>query len=214
SLTQSAFSTLIANLESGLGVKLFTRNTRNVELTDEGEAFLDIVNRLLPETEQAVEEMRDRAELRRGKVAIAALPTIYSSILPALIAQFRTKHPGIDLVIQDAANATCVDYVRHRRVDFALCAAMSRGDDFIAEVLTSDTFHFVCHDIHAFAGRRRLSASEVLDAVPIIVYDAASSIRQHLDAAVYPLQWQTSYEVNNLSTAAGLVAAGLGATIV
>ena len=100
-LTQSAFSALIANLEDGLGLKLFARNTRNVDLTSEGEAFLNIVKSLLPETERALEMMRDQAVLKRGKVAIAALPTICSSILPALIETFHAAHPDIELIIED-----------------------------------------------------------------------------------------------------------------
>lgn len=214
SLTQSAFSSLISNLEAGLGLKLFSRNTRNVELTNEGEVFLNIVNTLLPETERALEEMRSQAELRRGKVAIAALPTIYSSILPSLISRFHAKHPGVELIIKDTANTGCIEHVRHRRVDFALCAATSEGSDFIAETLASDSFHFVCHASHPLAKRRSLTASEVQEAFPIIVYDGASSIRQHLDAVIYPQQWRRSYEVNSLSTAAALVIEGLGATII
>src|SRR5690606_3834700 len=92
-LTQSAFSSLISNLETGLNLKLFSRNTRNVELTSEGEVFLNLVNTLLPETEHVLDEMRNQAMLRRGKVAVAALPSIYSSILPPLIARFHTEHP-------------------------------------------------------------------------------------------------------------------------
>lgn len=213
-LTQSAFSALIANLEDGLGLKLFARNTRNVDLTSEGEAFLNIVKSLLPETERALEMMRDQAVLKRGKVAIAALPTICSSILPALIETFHAAHPDIELIIEDVANATCIEQVRQRRMDFALCAATFQGGELVMETLASDRFHFVCHPRHPLAGRRRLTHTEVQQAFPIIVYDQASSIRQHLDAAIYPLHWRKSYEVNNLSSAAGLVAAGLGATIV
>lgn len=213
-LTQSAFSSLIANLESDLRLKLFARNTRNVELTNEGEVFLNIINTLLPDTERALEEMRSQAVLRRGKVAIAALPSIYSSTLPSLISRFQSAHPGIELIIEDSANTVCVEHVRQRRVDFALCAATSEGNDFIAETLASDSFYFVCHVSHPLAERSRLIASEVQEKFPIIVYSSASSIRQHLDAEIYPQQWQRSYEVNSLSTAAGLVIEGLGATII
>src|SRR5690606_30750364 len=150
-LTQSSFSSLIANLETGLGVKLFSRNTRNVELTSDGDVFLNIVKTLLPETERALEPMRDQAEVRRGKVAIAALPTIYTSILPSLVARFHAQHPGIELIIEDVANAICIDHVRHRRVDFALCAATSPGSDCITETLASDSFYFVCHASHPLA---------------------------------------------------------------
>lgn len=212
SLTQSAFSAQISNLEAGLGVRLFSRNTRNVELTAEGEVFRNIVSNLLPETERALSEMRNQASCRKGRVAIAALPTIFSSILPNVIARFLESFPGIEIVIEDVANAACVELVRSRRVDFALCASASPGQDLLIEKLASDTFYFVCKADHPLASRRRLSAADV-QRYPIIVFEQASSIRQHLDASIYPNQWIVAFQVNSLSTAAGLISAGLGATV-
>lgn len=211
-LTQSAFSALISNLESDLGVKLFSRNTRNVELTAEGEAFQNIVAHLLPETERALAEMRDHVERRKGRVALAALPSISSGILPGLIARYGDAYPGITVQVQDVASTVCIDMVRNRQVDFALCAAVSPSTDLDIEVLARDTFHFICPAGHALAARRRLSVADVLD-YPIIGFESNSSIRQHLDAAIYPRQWRRSHQVNSLSTAAGFIAAGLGVTI-
>jgi len=213
SLTQSAFSALIANLESDLRVKLFARNTRNVDLTAEGQVFLDIVSHLLPETERALGQMEDYVKYRKGKVAVAALPSIASSILPALIARFAADFAGIDVAVQDVSSAVCVDMVRHRQVDFALCAAVSPTAELAVETLASDTFYFICRGDHALATRKRLSVPNVIGE-PIIGFEPNSSIRQHLDAAIYPRQWVRSYQVNSLSTAAGFVAAGLGVTIV
>ena len=212
-LTQSAFSALISNLESGLDVKLFSRNTRNVELTAEGEVFRNIVNNLLPETERALTEMRDQVLLRKGRVAIAALPTIFSAILPTVLAKFLSDYPGVELIIEDVANAACVELVRSRQVDFALCASAPTGLDLVIEKLASDTFYFVCKADHPLGGQKRLSTADVLKH-PIIVFEKASSIRQHLDASIYPKQWTRAFQVNSLSTAAGLVSAGLAATIV
>jgi len=213
SLTQSAFSALISNLEESLGVKLFCRTTRNVELTAEGEAFQGIVGHLLPEMERALGEMQDYANRRKGRVAIAALPTIFSALLPNVIAEFLRGNPGIELVIQDVPNTACVDLVQNRRVDFALCASATTGADLVIEKLASDTFHFVCQRDHPLAGYVRLAVTDI-QKHPIIVFEKASSIRQHLDAAIYPRQWTRAFQVNNLSTAAGLVNAGLGATVV
>jgi DNA-binding transcriptional LysR family regulator len=211
-LTQSAFSALISNLENDLGVKLFSRNTRNVELTAEGEAFQDIVASLLPETERALAEMRDHVERRKGRVALAALPSISSGILPGLIAQFNAAYPGIAVQVQDVASTVCIDMVRNRQVDFALCAATTSSADLEVEVLARDTFYFICQDDHPLARKRRLGVQDVLG-YPIIGFETNSSIRQHLDAAIYPRQWLHSHQVNSLSTAAGFIAAGLGVTI-
>lgn len=212
-LTQSAFSALISNLESGLGIRLFSRNTRNVELTAEGEVFRNIVNQLLPETERALAEMQDYVQRRKGRVAIAALPTIFSALLPNIIAEFLRHNPGIELIIEDVANTACVELVRNRRVDFALCASAATGADLVIEKLASDTFYFVCKPDHPLAAQKRLSAAEI-QKHPIIMFEKASSIRQHLDASIYPRQWARAFQVNSLSTAAGLVNAGLGATLV
>lgn len=212
-ITQSAFSALIVNLESGLNARLFSRNTRNVELTAEGEVFLNIVNHLIPETEHALSEMQDHVSRRKGRVAIAALPTIFSALLPDIIATFINEYPGIALMVEDVPNTACVELVRNRKVDFALCASAEPGTDLIMETLASDTFFFVCQPTHPLADHKRLSVVDILP-YSIIVFEKASSIRQHLDASVYPKQWSKVLQVNNLSTAAGLVAAGIGPTIV
>lgn len=213
SLTQSAFSALISNLEGDLGVKLFVRNTRNVDLTAEGQVFLNIVSHLLPETERALEQMKDYVECGKGRVAVAALPSISSSILPRLIARFAHAFPGVEVIVQDVASTVCVDMVRKRQVDFALCAAVSPRVDLTIETLARDTFYFICLESHPLARRKRLALADVI-AEPVISFEPNSSVRQHLDAAVYPKQWVRSHQVNSLSTAAGFVSAGLGVTVV
>jgi DNA-binding transcriptional LysR family regulator len=213
SLTQSAFSALISNLEGDLGVKLFARNTRHVELTAEGRAFLNLVAHLLPETERALEQMRDYVGCRKGRVAVAALPSIASSVLPELMARFATAHPGIEIVVQDVASTVCVEMVRNRQVDFALCAAVFPSADLAVETIARDSFYFLCLDSHPLARRERLAVDDVIEE-PVIGFESNSSIRQHLDAAIYPRQWLRSRQVNSLSAAAGFVAAGLGVTIV
>ena len=213
SLTQSAFSALVSNLEGDLGVKLFARNTRNVDLTAEGQVFLEIVSQLLPETERALAQMQDYVQLRKGRVSLAALPSISASILPPLIARFGREFPGVEVVVQDVASTVCVEMVRNRQVDFALGAAVPPRADLAIETLARDTFWFICLEGHPLAQRKRLGVADVL-AEPIIGFEPNSSVRQHLDAAVYPKQWVRSHMVNSLSTAAGFVSAGLGVTIV
>lgn len=213
SLTQSAFSALISNLESDLDVKLFVRSTRNVDLTAEGRAFLGMVSHLLPETERALEQMQDYVRCRKGRVSVAALPSMAGSILPGLIASFTQDHPGVEVAVQDVASTVCVDLVRNRQVDFALCAAVGPRPDLLVETLARDRFYFICAEGHRLARREQLTVDDVIDE-PLIGFEPNSSVRQHLDASIYPRQWARVRQVNALSTAAGFVAAGLGVTIV
>lgn len=212
-LTQSAFSTLIQNLEQQAGAALFQRSTRSVELTAEGALFDAAVTRLLPEFEQAFGELADHVQRRKGRVTVAALPSIAASTLAPVVARFRGDYPGIEIVLRDVTADTCLELVRNRQADLALSAAMSPGADLSSETLMTDTFYLVCRDDHPLAGRAGLDIGDIAG-MPLLRFDRTSSIRQHIDAAFFPHQPPAEMEVSNLVTAAGLVAAGVGATLV
>ncbi|HEY9320647.1 MAG TPA: LysR family transcriptional regulator, partial [Achromobacter sp.] len=75
-LTQPAFSALIRSLEDSAGLRLFDRNTRHVELTAEGRVLDASARRLLADMDLVMEDLRDHAARRRGRVALAALPSL------------------------------------------------------------------------------------------------------------------------------------------
>jgi LysR family carnitine catabolism transcriptional activator len=212
-LSQPAFSTLIRNLEEQAGARLFNRSTRNVELTTEGRLFEAVVARLLHDFEHAFDELEDHVQRRKGRVMLATLPSVAGGALPPVLAQFRERYPGIEVVLKDVTADLCLDLLRANQVDFALSAAISPGPDLSSEPLISDTFHLVCRDDHRLAGRRHLNAHDILP-LPMIKFARSSSIRQHLDAAFYPAQQIEEMEVYNLVTAAGLIASGIGVTVV
>jgi len=212
-LSQSAFSALVANLEEQAGVRLFHRSTRSVELTPEGRVFESVAARLLHDFESAFSELQDHVQRRKGRLTIAALPSVAGGALPPVIARFRAAHPGIAVILRDVTADSCLELVRGRQADFALTAAISPGPDLRSEPLLSDTFHLVCRDDHPLARRRELALKDIVH-LPLIRFDRTSSVRQHLDLAFYPHSPVTEMEVYNLVTAAGLIAAGIGVTLV
>ena len=96
-LSQPAFSALIQALEEDVGVRLFDRNTRRVELTHEGRLFEQSAARLLADAQAAYAELKEHMALRKGRVAVAALPSLAAGSLPPLLAAFHQQHPGIRL---------------------------------------------------------------------------------------------------------------------
>ena len=74
-MSQAALSLSIKALEEGLGGRLFSRTTRSVSLTPEGLALLPMARRLIAEWDNTEDEMRQRFTLRRGRVALAAMPS-------------------------------------------------------------------------------------------------------------------------------------------
>ena len=212
-LSQPAFSALIRQLEATLGVRLFERTTRRVELTAEGEEFERSARRLLAEFDAALGGMRERAARERGRVSVALLPSLAADWLPQVLAGFRGAHPGIELEVADVLSEPCLEHVRSGRADFALAATRAETPELRAELFCSDDFHLVCPFGHPLARQRDLRPRD-LAPFPFIHLSRTSSVRQYIDAATHPQPLASVLEVDQLATVAGMVRAGLGISVV
>lgn len=212
-LSQPAFSALVRSLEDALGARLFDRDTRNVELTVEGRLLEDPARRLLADFEGLAADMGDRVARRKGRVSVAALPSLAAGWLPGLFAEFRHEHPGVDLQLHDTLSDECLDLVSTGRADFAVAATGPESPEWTTEVLCRDRFHLVCRSDHPLAVKRSLRVKD-LAAYPFVHFSRASSVRQHLEAALHPQQMATVLEVEHLTTVMGMVEQGVGITVV
>ena len=107
-LSQPAFSALIRTLEDAIGTRLFDRDTRSVKLTPEGRLFESSARRLLDDMGSAMGDLADHVERRKGRVRIAALPSVASGLLPDVIRAFREANPETVFDVKDAVNARIV----------------------------------------------------------------------------------------------------------
>jgi len=212
-LSQPAFSALIRALEESVGARLFDRDTRNVDLTVEGRLFEESARRLVRDFDQALLDVRDHAARRRGRVAMALLPSLAAGWLPPVLAGFREAHPGIVLDVADVLSEACLDRVRGGSADFALAATRADTAELRTELFCTDRFHLVCRRDHPLARRRELRLKD-LAAEPFVEMSRGSSVRQYLDAAIHPLQMNGVLEVEQLATVMGMVRHGLGISVV
>ncbi len=212
-LSQPAFSALIRQLEQMLGLKLFDRSTRHVALTAEGQEFEAAARRVLDEVDAAFAGLRDRAAARRGRVSIALLPSLAADWLPAVLAGFRARHPGIELQVADVLSEPCIERVRSGQADFALAAVRADTPELRADAFCHDDFHLVCPADHPLARRRGLKPAD-LQGQPFVHLSRTSSVRQYIEAALHPEAPPAVLEVEQLATVAGLVRAGLGISLV
>jgi LysR family carnitine catabolism transcriptional activator len=212
-LSQSAFSTLIRSIEHNLGARLFDRTTRNVELTPEGRLFESSARRALTEFDALVGNFREYATRAKGRVSIAALPSMAAGWLPAVLTEFRAAHPGIELELFDVLSDQCIALVRSGRADLAIASAAPQQADLHIEELCSDRFFLVCPKDHPLAGQASVRLKD-LGAHPFVHLARTSSVRQHLEAALHPHRLRTMFEVEQLPTVTALLEAGFGVTVV
>ncbi|HVF64700.1 MAG TPA: LysR family transcriptional regulator [Casimicrobiaceae bacterium] len=212
--TQPALSARIRELEGALAVRLFDRNTRSVRLTQAGEDLLPIVEQVLNDLGSLIERASDVASRNTGRVAVAALPSIASELLPRTVARFRGQHPGITVTLRDAVADRVLDLVRNRDVDVGVTSFGGGDPVFDFTTFASDRIVAVLPREHPLARRRKLSLPSLVEH-PLILMDRDSSVR-HLVDATYAALGRISapmFEATFMSTAIGLVRAGLGITL-
>jgi DNA-binding transcriptional LysR family regulator len=104
-LSQSALSRRIDKLEAALGVKLFSRTTRKVELTTVGRAFVPKARNVMRELEDALVGIKDTTERISGQVTIACVPSAVGYFLPVAIKRFHAAYPRVRIRLIDESSA-------------------------------------------------------------------------------------------------------------
>lgn len=215
SLTQTALSRRLQNLEAFLGVRLVERTTRSVTLTHLGEGFLPQARRLLADLAAALTEIRETGKALRGDVTIACVPTIGVHYLPRVLQTYARLHPENRVRVLDHAAAGVAQAVLTRDAEFGITIAEASAPELVGEPLVEDGFVLILPQSHPLAAQRRI-AWRRLEGYRLIYPGPGSSNRPLLDLALAgtSLALTPFYEVQRSSTAVGLVAAGVGLAIV
>jgi|HubBroStandDraft_6_1064221.scaffolds.fasta_scaffold54257_4 DNA-binding transcriptional LysR family regulator len=110
-VSQPALSQQISDLEDELGLKLFTRNWRGVELTEAGRVFLIGGRRVLVAAKEAAERAQEAAKGERGRLVIGSLGAATVSFLSGVLSRFREEHPLVEISLSQMNNRAQVEAV-------------------------------------------------------------------------------------------------------
>lgn len=214
-LSQPAVSISIRNLEEAVGGRLLTRSTRTLALTPEGEEFLPVAHRLLSDWEGALDDLHNRFSLKRGKLAVAAMPSFASTELPGVLVPFRQQYPDINITIHDVIAEDVIDMVRNGRVEVGVTFEPGESEDLDFQTLFTDRFVVALPASHAFSNKRKVALRALVNQ-PFITLQRPSSIRGLIDATLEHegIALSVQLETNQLATIGRMVAMGLGISIV
>ncbi len=217
-LAQSSLSRCVLEVERKLGVALFERTTRRLEPTAEGREFVATARSTLATFDANLRHFEGFLDGRRGRVRVAALPSLAAILLPSIVSTYQRARPDVELSIEDALATEVLDRVRTGVVDFAVTvvsAVAEPADDLEVTPVATDRFCCVFPPDHAFAALDEVAWAD-LAGEAFIAFDRTTSIRQHLDRAFAEsgARPRNAIEARNISAVAGLVAAGLGVSAV
>jgi LysR family transcriptional regulator, carnitine catabolism transcriptional activator len=212
-VSQPALTVQIHQLEQTLGVRLLDRTTRSVRLTRIGEQVVPVIERALDDIDRAIASTH-LTPGSFGIVSVAALPSLCANVLPPAIAAFNARHPGVRVRLHETSAARIGSVVLDNTVDFGIGIAERPLPELEATVFMTDRLVVVYPAEHPLARKRQVALAD-LAAYPIIALDSYSSVRAMLETALHASGHQrpAAHEVSFISTAVGMVRAGLGITV-
>lgn len=213
-LSQTALSHRMKKLEDDLGLKLLTRSTRQVALTEAGLELLPNARRMLDEMEASYEALRRQGRARRETVSIACLPTVATHVLPRVLAAFTLQFPAMTVRVFDDASDDIADRVQAGQAEFGITIVSANRQDLEIKPLMKDPYVLLCRRDHALAGSDAVNWAD-LDRVPLVRVSSSTGNRGIIDDALgrrrEQMRWQ--YEVQHLAAAISLVRGGIALTI-
>ena len=214
-LSQPALSRRIDKLEDALGVRLFDRDTRNVELTAVGRDFARKARALLDNLDEMLLGIGDVAANRWGQVALACVPSTVHYFLPAVLRQYHERFPRIRVRIIDESANEVLSAVAHGEVEIGVGITGSDEPTLEFEPLLTEAFVAACHRDHPLAGHRTVTWAE-LGRYDFMTVDKASGNRLVMDLALASKRDrpQACFEARHVSTLVAFVEAGLGVAAV
>lgn len=213
-LSQPAISIALKNLEEQVGGKLFSRDARQLNLTPEGRDFLPTAMRLLQDWQDAFDDLGALFSKQRGKVTIAALPTLASGLVPGVIADFHHHYPRINLSLHDVLADQVTAMVREERADFGLSVAPNHAEDLEFTPILDDHNVVVCPLGHPLLALEQVPWRRLSD-YPFIGIHRQSSSRQQIDQVMAEIGGSLDIlcDVSQIATVGRMVAAGLGISV-
>ncbi|GAA1505553.1 LysR substrate-binding domain-containing protein [Nocardioides humi] len=217
-MAQPPLSQQIRRLEAEVGVALFERTTRRVDLTPAGAAYLERARAILAEVDDAAGEARRVAAGTVGRLAVGCVGSATYSLLPALSRRLAEELPGIEVAFRgEMLVADQVEALRSGGIDLALLRPPVDDPGLAVTALREERLVVAVPAGDRLATRRQVRVAD-LAGTDLIVHSAGRRSamydvvrRLFADAGVTP---RIRHEVGETSTLVTLVAGGLGAAVV
>jgi len=159
-IAQPSLSKTIARLEEDLGVLLFDRKNRQLQLNQNGRLFLERVNRIFLELNEGKREIEDN--LKHGQTQITLAVSI-PRVLPELLSSFLKEFPDIKFQQVLESTTSMKNLLEKSEIDFCISSVAVDGSDIVWEPLITEGIYLVVPPEHRLAKRKKIYLNEVKD---------------------------------------------------
>jgi DNA-binding transcriptional LysR family regulator len=219
-MQQPPLSQQIRGLERELGVQLFRRKPRGVEMTDAGRALLEDARAILAHIEHALATTRRTARGEQGRIAVGFTSSApFHPFVPRVIRAFRETFPLIDLTLEEGGTTELIEDLRHERLDAAFIRTpIADPMGITINPLLEEAMLVALPSAHPLVAGDAALALSALAAETFIIYRRRSGpgLYDAIFAACHSAGFSPliGQEAPRIVSTLNLVAAGLGIAIV
>jgi DNA-binding transcriptional LysR family regulator len=206
--SQPAISMAVRDLEERLGQPLFEKGNGKALLTPFGHWCVPRFRELVAHHDRVCRDALAITRQQRGRVDIAAVPSVASRLMPTLLAGFLTSYPGIDISLQDGHSERVNEMVLKGEVELGITSLWLPDDTLSFTALLHDDVGVVCRDDHPLANKDTLQWHE-LKPYPLIC-NGTSRLLAGSQAA--ELLTHSTLYISNMISLTAMLEAGVGIT--
>lgn len=161
-VSQSAVSRQVLLLEDQLGEPLFLRLGRKVKLTAAGTALLGLSRRVLADVRETTAAILDQHQALAGSLHLGGGMTVCLHVFPALLKEFRRRHPGVELKLTAGTTPQLLERLRGGVLDTALLTLPVDASDLVQVPVMREELLLVMAPGHKLSRARRITPADLV----------------------------------------------------
>lgn len=216
-IAQPPLSRSIQQLEDELGVMLIDRSVRPFALTRAGAFFFEQSTQILARVQELTLATQRLGAGRRRWIGVGFVPSMLYGPMPTAIQRFMARHPDIDVVLSELTSVQQAEALQGGRIDVGFGRVAIESEGLLNSLIEEEPL-IAAIPIASELTRSKSLSLETLSAETVILYPSQPrpSFADQVSAQFRGRGWPLAhiYETNGLQTALGLVAAGIGVSLV
>lgn len=209
SMSQSAVSGSLSDLEGHFDIKLFDRIGKRIQLNEFGKALRPKAQALIEQARELEGSLRNHSDI--GKLQLGATLTIGNYLAVELMAEFMREQPGAQITLEVANTADIIHKVANFELDVALIEGETSHPDLEISIWHEDELCVFCSPSHPLAHKKQLTDNDLLSATWIL-RETGSGTKQTFDRAMHGIlpDLNVMLELQHTEAIKRAVTAGLG----
>jgi LysR family hydrogen peroxide-inducible transcriptional activator len=208
-------STQIKKFEERLGVEIFERTNRNVQITERGRAVLAQVQRIVDESSLLIERAKFNVEPLSGPFRLGAIATVGPYLLPHLLGPLRKTYPKCELFIEEGLTDGLLEKLNKGELDVVIAADTFSDSKFVKTPLYFEPFLAVVPQGHPLESRQYLTSRDLDANEMVLLADGHCLSDQVLKICPKGKGIRRDlFQTTSLETLRHLVASGAGYTLI